>query len=168
MPLRQAHPADASSLAAMSIEVWVGTYLRNGVSAVFADFALETFTPAKLAGQINDTAQTLIVSENGDGLDGYVRIAPDTPGPVAGCGDTEIATLYVQPRHHGKGIGKTLLAAAFEECRRLGLPSVWLTTNSENAPAIAFYGALGFRKLGTTDFMIDGQGYANDVFGIDL
>jgi hypothetical protein len=43
-------------------------------------------------------------------------------------------------------------------------PSVWLTTNSENAPAIAFYLKQGFEKVGTTHFRIQDEGYLNDVF----
>ena len=38
--IRRAEERDASSLAAVSIEVWVNTYLRDGVSPVFADYVL--------------------------------------------------------------------------------------------------------------------------------
>ena len=45
-----------------------------------------------------------------------------------------------------------------------GAASVWLTTNSENAPAIAFYLAQGFERIGITQFRIEDQPYQNDVF----
>ncbi|WP_311202217.1 hypothetical protein [Leisingera sp. S132] len=38
--IRPAGMHDCSSLAALSIEVWAGTYLRNGISAHFADYVL--------------------------------------------------------------------------------------------------------------------------------
>jgi ribosomal protein S18 acetylase RimI-like enzyme len=47
--------------------------------------------------------------------------------------------------------------------RRLGL-----TTNSENTPAIGFYHAMRFEAFGTTDYVIDGVGYPNDVFCLNL
>jgi ribosomal protein S18 acetylase RimI-like enzyme len=75
----------------------------------------------------------------------------------------EISTLYVQPRHHGKGIGKLLLEQGLKYARDAGSPSVWLTTNSENSPAIAFYIKHGFEKVGTTNFHIQEQAYLNDV-----
>ncbi|WP_242532261.1 GNAT family N-acetyltransferase, partial [Salipiger thiooxidans] len=48
--------------------------------------------------------------------------------------------------------------------RSVGAPSVWLTTNSENAPAIAFYLKQGFERVGTTHLTIQDQAYPNDVF----
>ena len=44
MQVRAARAEDASSLAALSIEVWLGTYLKQGISAHFADYVLETLT----------------------------------------------------------------------------------------------------------------------------
>lgn len=76
----------------------------------------------------------------------------------------EIATFYVQPRHHGKGIGKRLLSAAFAHCRDAGEKSLWLATNAENAPAIAFYLAQGFDQVGETSFCIEDKAYLNNVY----
>ena len=45
-----------------------------------------------------------------------------------------------------------------------GAGSVWLTTNAENAPAIAFYQGNGFDRVGTTAFRIADQAYPNAVF----
>ncbi|QUJ77305.1 GNAT family N-acetyltransferase [Sulfitobacter albidus] len=161
MNLRPATPADASSLAALSIEVWLGTYLRAGVSGVFADYALETFTAANLARLIADPDQTLIVSQNVAGIDGYIRLDRAAPCPVDGGPVGEIATLYVQPRHHGRGIGRALLAAGFGAAQVRD--ALWLATNAENAPAIVFYRAQGFDQIGETDFHLAGQGYRNVV-----
>ncbi|SFK05891.1 GNAT family N-acetyltransferase [Celeribacter neptunius] len=164
MSLRRATRSDASSIAAISIEVWIGTYLRRGVNRFFADFALNEFTPAKIEKQISDPRQFILVSENEEGIDGFIRVSSDSTAPVAGCSDTEIATFYVQPRHHGKGIGKRLLEAVFQQCRDRAETSVWLTTNAENAPAIAFYLSRGFEQVGETHFRIDDQKYLNKVY----
>jgi hypothetical protein len=40
----RAEQRDASSLAEVSIEVWLNTYLREGVSSFFADDVLSEFT----------------------------------------------------------------------------------------------------------------------------
>jgi diamine N-acetyltransferase len=37
--IRKAEEQDASSLAAVGIEVWLNTYLREGGSSFFADYA---------------------------------------------------------------------------------------------------------------------------------
>lgn len=164
MTLRPANQTDASSIAAISIEVWVGTYLKTGVSGFFADFALNTFTAEKMARLFDDPDQFILVSQKVDGIDGYVRVSSNCPAPVAGCSDTEIATLYVQPRHQGKGIGKRLLWAALEHCRAAQVGSVWLITNAENDPAISFYRAQGFEHVGETNFYIDDERYLHTVY----
>lgn len=164
MKFRIARPSDAPILAAISIEVWLGTYIRRGVNAFFAEFALNTFTSAKLSALLEDPDEHVIVSENEDGLDGFIRISHGKAAPVTGCSTMEISTLYVQPRHHGRGLGKALLGQGLDHARTAGAPSVWLTTNSENTPAIAFYLKQGFEKVGTTHFRIQEQAYLNDVF----
>ncbi|MDE0784881.1 MAG: GNAT family N-acetyltransferase [Planktomarina sp.] len=164
MSIRDARYADASSIAAISIEVWIGTYLKQGVNNFFADFALAEFTTANIESQLSDQSQFCLVSENEIGIDGFIRVSFGQEAPVAGCSDTEIATFYVQPRHHGKGIGKRLLKAAVERCRAKDIEEVWLTTNSENTPGIAFYLSQEFNFSGETHFRIDDQAYLNNVY----
>lgn len=166
--VRRATEADAASLAALSIEVWIGTYLREGVGATFAEYALNEYTPDRMRARITDPKQVVIASANAQGLDGYIRVALHAVPPVAACRGAEIATLYVQPRHHGRGIGRALLAEAFARCQPRGIDAVWLTVNAENTAAIGFYRALGFRTVGQTEFVIDGRGYPNDVMACDL
>jgi ribosomal protein S18 acetylase RimI-like enzyme len=168
MTLRKPTNSDASSIAAISIEVWIGTYLKRGVSAFFADYVLEEFAPSKIEKLILDPDQFILVSENEEGLDGFIRVSSASKAPVSGCSEMEISTFYVQPRHHGKGIGKRLLDAALAHCREKSIESVWLTTNAENAPAIAFYLARGFEQVGETHFRIDDQGYLNNVYSYRL
>lgn len=168
MKLRLARPSDAPSLAAISIEVWLGTYIRRGVSAAFAEYALREFTAEKVAALIAGTRETFIVSENEEGPDGFIRLTSGNHAPVPGCSDHEISTLYVQPRHHGRGIGRALLEVGLGRARNAGCPSVWLTTNSENAPAIGFYLSRGFVKVGATHFRIGDQAYPNDIYRYDF
>jgi diamine N-acetyltransferase len=45
--IRKAEQRDASSLAVVSIEVWLNTYSREGVVPLFADYVLSEFTAQK-------------------------------------------------------------------------------------------------------------------------
>ena len=146
----------------------MGTYLRRGVGKAFADYVLGAYTAEQMCALIADPAQIMVVSENNEGPDGYVRITPKADPPLPECRGAEIATLYVQPRHHGRGIGRALLNDAFSRCQARGIDSVWLTTNSENVPAIAFYHHMGFQSVGRTRFLINGVGYPNEVLCLDL
>lgn len=129
MKFRLACASDAPALAAISIEVWLATYIRKGVNAFFAEFALSEFTSPKFAAVLEDPNEHVIVSESEDGLDGFIRISHGKPAPVAGCSTVEISTLYAQPRHHGRGLGRALLEQGLNYATNAGAPSVWLTTN---------------------------------------
>ncbi len=168
MKIRPAQKSDAASLAALSIEVWVGTYLRRGVNSFFAEFALSEFTAARFESLLEAGKDLLMVSENEDGIDGYIRLAENRNAPVAGLSDLEIVTFYVQPRHHGTGIGSALLDIAIDYTREKGCQSIWLTTNSENKPAIDFYLAKGFQQVGVTDFRIGDKAYPNHVLALNM
>lgn len=168
MTLRKPHESDASSIAAISIEVWIGTYLKHGVSPFFADYVMAEFTSAKIEKRISDPSQFFLVSENKHGIDGFIQVSPDSIAPINSCSNTEISTFYVQPRHHGKGIGKRLLNAALQHCRDQSVESVWLATNAENSPAIAFYLSQGFSHVGETHFCIDEEAYLNNVYSYRL
>ncbi|MET3838276.1 GNAT family N-acetyltransferase [Bradyrhizobium sp. OAE829] len=166
--IRKANERDASTLAAVSIEVWMNTYLRMGISAHFADYILSEFTAQNLRDAIGDPGKAIWVSENGTGIDGFVTVCSSATPPLADCSPLEIKTLFVRPRQQSGGRGTALLHCALEHCRDLGGESVWLTVNARNSRAIGFYLRHGFNKIGTTHFRIGDQAYENDVMKIDV
>lgn len=168
MKIRKAKLTDASSLAALSIEVWLATYIKRGINTHFADYALHTFTKENFEHIVSNPAERIFVSDNEEGIDGYVRISDDQDSGVSVCSNTEIVTLYVQSRHHGKGIGKALLTTALENCAQRNILKPWLAVNSENLQAVQFYHANGFEKVGQTHFTIDDQAYLNEIMAINL
>jgi diamine N-acetyltransferase len=166
--IRRAEERDASSLAAVSIEVWVNTYLRDGVSPAFADYVLAEFTAQKFRNAIGDPDRSIWVSENRTGIDGFVTVCSTAAPPQADCSPLEITTLYVQPRHQSGGTGSALLRHALDRCRRMGGESVWLTVEAQNRRAIDFYLRHGFTRIGSTDFVIADQAFENYVMRADL
>jgi GNAT superfamily N-acetyltransferase len=57
-----------------------------------------------------------------------------------------IDELVVAKEYHGKGIGKQLVAAVIEKCRRLGCCEVEVSTEKTNVKARKFYKKCGFNK----------------------
>ena len=161
--LRAARVADASSLAALSVEVWLGTYLRRGINGFFADYVFAELTPARMAQHLACARETFFVSQNEEGIDGFIRLTQGSLPPSGQGSALEIATLYVQPRHHGRGIGKALLQAGLKQARAMEAAHPWLTTNVENRAAITFYQRQGFVITGRTSFEIGDQAYPNEV-----
>ena len=163
MPLRIARPSDAASLSVLCIEVWAGTYLRRGVDAFFAEYALRAFAPDRIAARLADPDTHMLVSVNEEGLDGVIGMTAGQAAPVPGCDGGELSTLYVRPGRQGQGIGTALLMAGLRHARDSGAPSVWLTVNAENTRARGFYLSQGFEVVGRTDFRIGDRAFPNDV-----
>lgn len=161
--IRIAKSEDASSLAAVAMEVWLNTYIRNGVNAFFADYALSHFTKAHFEETLSLKDNFIWVSQNTVGIDGFVHLKLGSNAPVTTCSDLEIATLYVQPRHQGSGAGGKLLAAGLRFGTTTGRPDAWLAVNAENVHATEFYLRKGFAKAGETRFQIGDQFYPNHV-----
>ncbi|GHC71663.1 hypothetical protein GCM10010136_19080 [Limoniibacter endophyticus] len=111
--IRHATRADASSLAAVSIEVWLNTYIRKGVNAHYADYALQQFTSENFQAALSRQTERYLVSENEEGIDGYVCVSMHSPSPVDPLSQVEIGTLYVQPSHQGGGVGKASFGRLF-------------------------------------------------------
>lgn len=107
-------------------------------------------TPAAVRSRLKRLAgvgDTVVVAD----LDGSVvglaslRLSPsieyDTP---AG----QLASLVVDERHRGAGIGRSLTEAMEAEARKLGCGAIFLTTAAHRADAHAFYERLGFEHTG--------------------
>lgn len=162
--IRRACPADAAPLAALSIEVWLATYVKHGVRADYADYVLTTFTPTAMEALIAAPASTVLVADCAEGIGGYLHLRQDSPAP-AGKARVEIDKLYVQPRHQAAGLGRALLQAGLA-----GLPPgtpAWLMVSSENDRALRFYRGRGFAHVGDTHFRLNENAYLNHVFQIE-
>ena len=57
-------------------------------------------------------------------------------------------TVYVDPPHHRRGIGRRLLAALIAEARRAGMHAIIAMIEAENEASIALHRELGFEAIG--------------------
>ena len=78
----------------------------------------------------------LVATDETDGVVGYTAVHP---------GDGEVFLLFVHPGYAGRGIGRTLLAAAHDALRAAGCPKAYLFVHERNERALAVYTAAGYR-----------------------
>lgn len=80
----------------------------------------------------------IVAKDNGNviGFVGYGGRGEEAPGVG------ELFTLYVLPEYWGKGVGRSLMAAALEQLK--DYPEVCLWVLKENSRAIRFYQKCGF------------------------
>jgi ribosomal protein S18 acetylase RimI-like enzyme len=136
--LRRAVPADAPAIAGVFDEAVRESWTFLG------DLAREPmFGPADWEKLVEDHAppNALIVAV--DDTDSAVGFAAAHPA------DCEMFLLFVHPAYGGRGIGRTLLAAAHDELRSGGSRDAFLYVHEKNDRALAVYAAAGYRPDGT-------------------
>lgn len=161
--IRPGQAADATRLAVLATQVWLHTYATNGISKEIADYVLAELTPAKYSALLRDASIRVRVAQHGDDLAGFAVIKLDATCPEAGGTTAELQTLYVQAPFIGTGLGKRLLKDAESVAHEQGHAALWLTVNAQNHRAIAFYDHLGYRKIGTTYFVLGAQRHENHI-----
>jgi ribosomal protein S18 acetylase RimI-like enzyme len=82
----------------------------------------------------------LLVALHESGIVGYTAVHPH---------DGEMFLLFVHPAHAGRGVGRTLLAAAHDALREAGCREAFLFVHEQNERAIAVYSAAGYRPDGS-------------------
>ena len=161
--VRTATVADATRLAVLAVQVWTHTYTTDGISQDIAEYLLRELTPEQYRNAISDASTLVFVAERGDCLIGFAVVKFGSVCNVEGVADTELKTLYIQDHFTGQGVGLSLLLAAQTAAQERGNSAMWLSVNATNDRAMAFYTRHGYRKIGTSYFVLADVHYENHV-----
>jgi GNAT superfamily N-acetyltransferase len=90
-----------------------------------------------------------------------VRVARLEDGREIGSGRAAVDgdwlgvhALGVEPQHRGRGHATAMMAALLEWGAERGATTVWLHVETDNEPALALYGGLGFRIHHTNRYLV--------------
>ncbi|HEY41674.1 MAG TPA: GNAT family N-acetyltransferase [Dehalococcoidia bacterium] len=96
-----------------------------------------------LAALLGDSNSHLLVARNGGEVVGFINFTVRRTALHAGlCG--LIDELVVRANLRGSGVGRSLILAAADICRRLGCGELEVSTEKTNAAARRFYRQCGF------------------------
>jgi ribosomal protein S18 acetylase RimI-like enzyme len=134
--LRRARAADAGAIAAV-----FDAAVRSGWTYLDALAREPMFTPADWKQLVaeHEPPNLLLVAVHDGEVIGYAAVHPD---------ECEMFLLFVHPSYAGRGIGRTLLAAAHDALRAAGCNEAFLFVHEQNQRAIAVYEAAGYRPDG--------------------
>lgn len=141
--MRSAAEADAPALADLvrrGVETYVA-FMPAGWATVDHD---PIFAPEYVRKQLRTPGVWTRVAEDEDGIVGFALFLPDADGDA----DAYLASVFVDQRRWGEGLGRSLLAAAMEEMRRRGhrVARLWVARDYERARRT--YEAAGWRPTG--------------------
>lgn len=152
--IKKATKADAKLLRDMGEQTFCETFAEYNTANDMKLYIEKNFTIQKLNDELNEEHASFFIAHQNNTPLGYVKIRRGHESEDLKGKAFEIERLYATKEQIGKGVGKKLIEAAFEEGKRLGLRTVWLGVWEHNARAIAFYDKLGFKKFGAHTFML--------------
>lgn len=163
--LRSATPEDATTIAALAIQIFLDTYATDGVRPDLAREAFTEYSTEAFANRLQESRRQFFLAEQGTAIIGFSEILlANLPAPVAKMAGAELVRLYIQPRYQRRGVGRDLIQLAEQAAASKGLGAVWLTAWEGNAQAHRFYAALGYEDIGTATYSFEGNSYNNRVF----
>ena len=124
---RLAIGADAPGLAAMSRD-----FVETGLGW--------SWLPARIRHHVRAAESVVLVAQHDTRVVGFAIMR-------FGVDDAHLDLLAVRPRQRRSGIGRGLLEWLEKSALVAGLSVVYLEVRASNAPALAFYEALGYRHV---------------------
>jgi diamine N-acetyltransferase len=160
MLIRPALSTEAQDLAVLGGRLWRETYEGLIPSLTLEQYLAETFGPSQQAAELADPACRTLVLAEGGALLGYAWLrakAPEVEVPFER--PLEVARFYVDRALHGRGVARSLMAAALAHASTAGHDGMWLQVWEENPRAIRFYAKVGFKDVGETVFLVGSRSY---------
>jgi L-amino acid N-acyltransferase len=124
----------------------VGIY-NWAVNQTFATIDSEPLDTEEAAAwwEAHGKRSKLLVATDEGGVIGWARLFPWKQRGF----DVVEDLVYVDPVHHGQGIGKALLEALIKEARGLGYRTIVATVATDNRSGLQLHEKLGFEAVGT-------------------
>ena len=168
MIIRSANINDNLNIAALSIQVWLDNYAKDGVNGSVAQYVLSEFNESKIQEKIDRGNYLYFLAHNEDFLLGYIAINLKATCVVTGEPVPEIERLYIQEGSTSKGIGSKLISYAVRYGKEHSIKRFWLSVYHENNRAIRFYKKNHFTDSGITFFELDNQKHKNYVLSREI
>lgn len=152
---RYAEPSDAEAIADYHVRCWHESYRGLLPDNVIDEIRVERTLPQWQTSLRTDPGEsgirTVVATLDGVAV-GHVTVGPERSDSRTEARG-ELWALYVDPRHHRRGIGRELLTMAMRLLRQAGYAEVVLWTIPGNEPAIVLYESFGWRADGESASM---------------
>jgi ribosomal protein S18 acetylase RimI-like enzyme len=153
LSVRSARPEDAADLARIYIESWQDTYAGILPHSVLAAMSHSRHA-ARWQAAIKSGGAVLMAEDAHGNAIGLCSLGVARDKALGFEG--EVYTLYVDPAFLGRGIGRALLAGAFDTFKQRGLRSCVIWAHAKNN-ACFFYEAMGGRRIATRTTRLMGE-----------
>ena len=164
MIIREVKEGDVSALSELAGKTYAETF-GDGLTPEQLSSVMESTRSERYFRSKIDTDTILVALDDGR-LVGYIQIGEvgyDVEGVKMTDRDQAIHSLYVHSDFQGKGVGKSLMDAAFAYPRIRKAENVYVDVYKANTRAFNFYYNYGFRAVGKVEVLIEGESIGFDL-----
>jgi diamine N-acetyltransferase len=109
---------------------------------------------SQYAAWLEDAKYRLCLAELNGAPVGFVVLSPPDLPVALTQDDIELKRIYLLHRFQGGGLGRRLTEWSVAEARALGKKRLLLGVKADNTAALAFYGRMGFVRIGERKFLV--------------
>jgi diamine N-acetyltransferase len=153
--IRNADLDDVEAIGFLAHEIWPSAYAEILTKEKLQYMLKLFYSPETLRRNIVEEGHHFFIAEIGLQEVGYAAVSIIAPGVA------KLHKLYVLPETQGKGVGRALLHAVFDESAAQGATKLRLNVHRQNV-AKKFYEKEGFVIIDEGDFDIGHGFFMND------
>lgn len=161
LSVRYARPSDAADLARIYVESWQDTYAGIISHSLLGAMSLKGHT-TRWQATMRGPGAVLVAEDATAGAIGLTSLGAVRDGALGFEG--EIYTLYVDPAFMGRGVGRALMAGAFQTFKDRKLRSCLVWSHAQNN-ACFFYETMGGHRVATRNTRLMGETTPEVCFG---
>lgn len=161
--IRKNNIEDQAQMARIKIDGWRNAYDKIISSKYLNELNYEQQTQRYIAS-FEEYKDLVLVAVKEDKVLGYSCFNKF----VSGKYDSELVSLYIHPKHIGKGIGRSLFLETVKELHENGKKNMIVWCFKDNIKALKFYKKLGGSIVETKESMIGQKTYVLNGIYFDL
>jgi ribosomal protein S18 acetylase RimI-like enzyme len=154
--IRKATLNDAQAIAKLGSHVFTVTLGPDFSATDLKIYLEENYSIEATAKELEDPDKDMLVATSpSDQILGFALMARGPPEPCI-CDipkQVQLQRLYIHPDAQGRGVGKALITRVEADARKQGFENLWLGVYEKNYKAIGIYGKLGFKRVGSHEFI---------------
>ncbi|OBT63471.1 hypothetical protein VE03_08111 [Pseudogymnoascus sp. 23342-1-I1] len=169
--IRIASLKDAATIAKLGAQVFSVTFGHSVPAHELQSFLEDSYSVAATENDLKDPMKDMVIASNQDGtILGFALLTRGSTEPCVSHLDStvQLQRIYVDPAHHGKGVGKLLAIKLDDMARSQGFKHIWLGVWEENHGAQKMYEKMGYRRVGGKNFTIGGVVQSDYIMAKEL
>ena len=151
--IKECNFEDVLTLQKIGIETFDETFRDQNSPENMKSYLEKAFHVDQLTTELSNPSSQFFLAYVNNEIAGYLKVnTNEAQSEELGNEALEVERIYIKGTFQKNGLGKLLINKAIEIAMEQNKRKIWLGVWEKNENAIAFYGRMGFVKLGTHSF----------------